>query len=165
MLWSAKLVSRFRRKRLHQESWALKCQKRKIKISHNATKGNEPFLTHCLFLYIRCNWLTILSVLRIASSTCLFALLIRSWTTQSPVLCTVQIFFCCLKTVQSPTPSFNCFSFFFFNIISHSFSPPDPLWVWRHQCYNATDNQQWKSNRSEERRVGKECRSRWSPYH
>ena len=22
-----------------------------------------------------------------------------------------------------------------------------------------------KSNRSEERRVGKECRSRWSPYH
>ena len=33
-------------------------------------------------------------------------------------------------------------------------------------------NQYWKSNyelvkemRSEERRVGKECRSRWSPYH
>ena len=23
----------------------------------------------------------------------------------------------------------------------------------------------WKSGRSEERRVGKECRSRWSPYH
>ena len=23
----------------------------------------------------------------------------------------------------------------------------------------------WKSSRSEERRVGKECRSRWSPYH
>ena len=23
----------------------------------------------------------------------------------------------------------------------------------------------WKSTRSEERRVGKECRSRWSPYH
>ena len=23
----------------------------------------------------------------------------------------------------------------------------------------------WKMNRSEERRVGKECRSRWSPYH
>jgi len=23
----------------------------------------------------------------------------------------------------------------------------------------------WVSNRSEERRVGKECRSRWSPYH
>ena len=23
----------------------------------------------------------------------------------------------------------------------------------------------WDSNRSEERRVGKECRSRWSPYH
>ena len=23
----------------------------------------------------------------------------------------------------------------------------------------------WKENRSEERRVGKECRSRWSPYH
>ena len=23
----------------------------------------------------------------------------------------------------------------------------------------------WRLNRSEERRVGKECRSRWSPYH
>ena len=23
----------------------------------------------------------------------------------------------------------------------------------------------WKAERSEERRVGKECRSRWSPYH
>jgi len=23
----------------------------------------------------------------------------------------------------------------------------------------------WKADRSEERRVGKECRSRWSPYH
>ena len=23
----------------------------------------------------------------------------------------------------------------------------------------------WEGNRSEERRVGKECRSRWSPYH
>ena len=26
-------------------------------------------------------------------------------------------------------------------------------------------NASGKSNRSEERRVGKECRSRWSPYH
>ena len=25
--------------------------------------------------------------------------------------------------------------------------------------------QKWKNRRSEERRVGKECRSRWSPYH
>ena len=24
---------------------------------------------------------------------------------------------------------------------------------------------QWETTRSEERRVGKECRSRWSPYH
>src|SRR5256885_14576035 len=24
---------------------------------------------------------------------------------------------------------------------------------------------QWQADRSEERRVGKECRSRWSPYH
>ena len=28
--------------------------------------------------------------------------------------------------------------------------------------YDKTD---FASNRSEERRVGKECRSRWSPYH
>ena len=29
-------------------------------------------------------------------------------------------------------------------------------------CYGNTENQ---LSRSEERRVGKECRSRWSPYH
>src|SRR5882762_11052793 len=28
-----------------------------------------------------------------------------------------------------------------------------------------TTNTNWQSYRSEERRVGKECRSRWSPYH
>ena len=28
-----------------------------------------------------------------------------------------------------------------------------------------TDHSQMNMNRSEERRVGKECRSRWSPYH
>jgi len=27
------------------------------------------------------------------------------------------------------------------------------------------DGQDWEEIRSEERRVGKECRSRWSPYH
>ena len=27
------------------------------------------------------------------------------------------------------------------------------------------NNAQWQRDRSEERRVGKECRSRWSPYH
>src|SRR3712207_2400508 len=31
--------------------------------------------------------------------------------------------------------------------------PPRTLW------------KEWKEGRSEERRVGKECRSRWSPYH
>jgi len=31
-----------------------------------------------------------------------------------------------------------------------------------HASYKAT---WWAANRSEERRVGKECRSRWSPYH
>ena len=33
----------------------LNAEKEKLKISHKSTKGNEPFLTHCLFLYIRCN--------------------------------------------------------------------------------------------------------------
>ena len=28
-----------------------------------------------------------------------------------------------------------------------------------------TNGQEWRQLRSEERRVGKECRSRWSPYH
>ena len=29
----------------------------------------------------------------------------------------------------------------------------------------AVRNALWENSRSEERRVGKECRSRWSPYH
>ena len=31
--------------------------------------------------------------------------------------------------------------------------------------YHSLDRKQRKVARSEERRVGKECRSRWSPYH
>ena len=31
--------------------------------------------------------------------------------------------------------------------------------------HKQTENTKLKKNRSEERRVGKECRSRWSPYH
>ena len=34
-----------------------------------------------------------------------------------------------------------------------------------HSCDFFTRNQIMLSSRSEERRVGKECRSRWSPYH
>ena len=30
---------------------------------------------------------------------------------------------------------------------------------------HAESKQYWTESRSEERRVGKECRSRWSPYH
>ena len=30
---------------------------------------------------------------------------------------------------------------------------------------NLKARQEFQDNRSEERRVGKECRSRWSPYH
>ena len=32
-----------------------------------------------------------------------------------------------------------------------------------HHCF--LNAQRWATVRSEERRVGKECRSRWSPYH
>ena len=32
-------------------------------------------------------------------------------------------------------------------------------------CIDQLLNQGYAVNRSEERRVGKECRSRWSPYH
>ena len=31
--------------------------------------------------------------------------------------------------------------------------------------FNFEENEEYKLLRSEERRVGKECRSRWSPYH
>ena len=40
------------------------------------------------------------------------------------------------------------------------------LWKWLYYPKQSTDSMQSLSNyRSEERRVGKECRSRWSPYH
>src|SRR5260370_4655078 len=42
-------------------------------------------------------------------------------------------------------------------------SPPQEEEKLRIRCRSAA--QQWTSTRSEERRVGKECRSRWSPYH
>src|SRR5215469_8370316 len=49
-----------------------------------------------------------------------------------------------------------------------------PIWRWRRQapprfvaCSSCRGycERRWSSARSEERRVGKECRSRWSPYH
>ena len=33
------------------------------------------------------------------------------------------------------------------------------------KVYKQTDCRRFRTSRSEERRVGKECRSRWSPYH
>ena len=43
---------------------------------------------------------------------------------------------------------------------------PFVLGVW-YKSFKHMDNSNYKSmvSRSEERRVGKECRSRWSPYH
>src|SRR5260221_2164747 len=35
----------------------------------------------------------------------------------------------------------------------------------RHSLSIASSGKAWHQSRSEERRVGKECRSRWSPYH
>src|SRR5256886_7791882 len=43
---------------------------------------------------------------------------------------------------------------------------PDSVTVYEMEIpYNTTIYKQMKAERSEERRVGKECRSRWSPYH
>ena len=61
----------------------------------------------------------------------------------------------------------------FFPGSSHSgsfFRSPDCLWSYTFQAQQAGPNAQAQDikihlSRSEERRVGKECRSRWSPYH
>ena len=37
--------------------------------------------------------------------------------------------------------------------------------VAKHKIENSSDGKKVEKARSEERRVGKECRSRWSPYH
>ena len=47
---------------------------------------------------------------------------------------------------------------------NYTFSELTPNTSYTFQVY-AVDSQGYESNRSEERRVGKECRSRWSPYH
>ena len=47
----------------------------------------------------------------------------------------------------------------------HGYIIPDPYrWL---EDQEAPETREWidAQNRSEERRVGKECRSRWSPYH
>src|SRR5690606_38707126 len=49
----------------------------------------------------------------------------------------------------------------------------EPSWTWQTLERNLRELQrkrglgrwEWDEGRSEERRVGKECRSRWSPYH
>src|SRR5256885_751870 len=56
-----------------------------------------------------------------------------------------------LNKITARLPSFNCFT-----QISLS-----PSFLTRRPC---TPSASWLT-RSEERRVGKECRSRWSPYH
>ena len=38
-------------------------------------------------------------------------------------------------------------------------------WLETHSCSYFGEEQSKRFGRSEERRVGKECRSRWSPYH
>src|ERR1051325_12219762 len=52
--------------------------------------------------------------------------------------------------------------------LSRGVSLPDTMSKSDHSLFDPIDNQSFKfdhSPRSEERRVGKECRSRWSPYH
>ena len=39
------------------------------------------------------------------------------------------------------------------------------VYISRHGCVRVEFDQDFHYCRSEERRVGKECRSRWSPYH
>ena len=41
----------------------------------------------------------------------------------------------------------------------------DPVSGEKHARHQMTKDGFYKGRRSEERRVGKECRSRWSPYH
>ncbi len=42
---------------------------------------------------------------------------------------------------------------------------PDRMLRWTYRDFDERTDQLAKGLRSEERRVGKECRSRWSPYH
>ena len=53
------------------------------------------------------------------------------------------------------------FTVLYFGLVTMELAQaPDTLWS---RTYGGADGDYF--NRSEERRVGKECRSRWSPYH
>ena len=53
------------------------------------------------------------------------------------------------------------------NFINKTYKLPNPTVLTTEEVaeYNAIKAEYESSIRSEERRVGKECRSRWSPYH
>ena len=63
---------------------------------------------------------------------------------------------------QQPAPSFPSFLMTPFHFEKFL---PNPLWYTRSGSVIDRVNRSAISWRSEERRVGKECRSRWSPYH
>src|SRR2546427_9484822 len=50
-------------------------------------------------------------------------------------------------------------------VISGASASPKSLWPPNNKMVPVTLNYAVNDDRSEERRVGKECRSRWSPYH
>ena len=55
----------------------------------------------------------------------------------------------------------------FYSLVLANIMSPE-IWKWRDDpwfAYVENKSFTYRVNRSEERRVGKECRSRWSPYH
>ena len=58
---------------------------------------------------------------------------------------------CLRSTIRDSGSTTTCARFFFFTRSTQTFTGAAQIWL--------------VVNRSEERRVGKECRSRWSPYH
>ena len=72
----------------------------------------------------------------------------------SLILCLVMI--CCVISIPASADAYNSIN------LSETFSTPN-LIISLPKSANIIKND--SQSRSEERRVGKECRSRWSPYH
>ena len=51
------------------------------------------------------------------------------------------------------------------NVSSCTANEPDSKYTGHHDFFQLIPERYLRSDRSEERRVGKECRSRWSQYH
>src|SRR5437016_11609340 len=87
---------------------------------------------------------------------------IRDWSVTGVQTCALPIYPQVLREERKVDCPEN---YLFRNYLRHSSHKPGPLHFSKPVLHSSLDSVDRRAGRSEERRVGKECRSRWSPYH